>query len=58
MSKKDIFDVVLDEEEQEIYDAAERGELKSVDNLAEEIAFAKSAASNYFKKSLPVKSTD
>ncbi len=48
--RKDIFDVVLDDEEQEIYDALEQGQLKSDDNLKNEIAFAQSAAANYFKK--------
>lgn len=51
MSKKDfVAEQKLDAEEQELLEAFESGELKSVDNLAEEIAFAKEAAANYFRK--------
>ncbi len=54
MNKHDIFDVELDDEERETLEAVEqaleRGELKSVDNLEEEMAFAKEAAANYFRK--------
>lgn len=54
MKKHNVFDVELDEEEQELSDsidkAIESGTLKSVDNLAEEMAFAKEAAANYFRK--------
>jgi predicted DNA binding CopG/RHH family protein len=48
--KPDVFDVVLDEEEREINEAINKGELKSVVNLAEEVAFAKAAATNYLRK--------
>jgi len=52
--KRDIFDVKLDEEEQEISDAVDqaidRGELRSVDNLEESLAFAKDASANFFRK--------
>lgn len=54
MSKRDIFDIELDEEERETLEAVEqaleRGKLKSVDNLEEELAFAKKAATDYFRK--------
>jgi predicted DNA binding CopG/RHH family protein len=52
--KQDVFDVKLDEEEKEISDALDKAidkdQLKSVDNLEEELAFAREAAANYFKK--------
>jgi predicted DNA binding CopG/RHH family protein len=52
--KHDIYDVKLDEEEQEISDAIDQaidqGKLKSTDNLEEEMAFAREAAANYFRK--------
>jgi predicted DNA binding CopG/RHH family protein len=52
--KHDIFDVKLDDYEQEISDAIDqaldKGELKSVANLAEELAFAKEAAANFLRK--------
>ncbi len=48
--KHDVLDVTLDEEEQEITKAIDRGELKSIDNLHEELAFAKKAAANYLRK--------
>lgn len=52
--KNDIFNSKLDPEEQEISDAVDqaiaKGKLKSVDNLKEELAFAKEAAANYFRK--------
>jgi predicted DNA binding CopG/RHH family protein len=41
-----IFD--LDEGEQALSDSFDRGEWKSVNNLAHEIAVAKKAAENYF----------
>lgn len=50
----DIFNVNLDQEEQEISDAVDqaidKSKLKSVDNLKKELAFAKEAAANYFRK--------
>lgn len=52
--KQDIFSVGLDEEEQTISDAVnqliDKGQLKSVKHLKEELAFAKEAAANYFRK--------
>ncbi len=50
MKKRDIFDVKLDKEEQAISDALDKGTLKSVSNLKEEMAFAREAAANYFRK--------
>ncbi len=48
--KNKAYTIVLDDEEQAISDALDQGMLKSVPNLSEEIAFAKAAAANYFKK--------
>ena len=52
--KRDVFDVKLDEYEQEISGAIDRaidkGTLKSADNLGEEMAFAKKAAANFIRK--------
>ena len=52
--KHDVFDVKLDEYEQEISDAVDeaidKGTLKSVDNLEEELVFAKEAAANFLRK--------
>lgn len=52
--KYSIFDVKLDEEEQEISQAIDqaidKNELKSVDNLEEELALAKEAAANFLRK--------
>ena len=49
-----IFDAVLNSEEQELSDAIDnaidKGKLKSVSNLKEEMAIAKQAAHNYFRK--------
>lgn len=50
MKKQNIFDIKLDEEEQEINEAIERGELKSVPHLAKKIAEAKQIASNTIRK--------
>ncbi len=50
MKKHDVFDVKLDEEEQEISDALDRGEFKSVAHLNEEIARAKIIAKNTLRK--------
>ena len=54
--KKDIFNIKLDPEEQEIEDALpEAGEdLPMTANLAEEIALAREAASNYFRKDIKI----
>ena len=52
--KQDIFSLGLDQEEQTISDAVnqliEKGKLKSVNNLTEELTFAKEAAAEYFRK--------
>jgi predicted DNA binding CopG/RHH family protein len=52
--KYDISNIKLDTEEQEISDAIDqamdRGEFKSVDNLEEELAFAREAAANFLCK--------
>jgi predicted DNA binding CopG/RHH family protein len=48
--KHTVFDVKLDKEEQEISDAVDRGELKSIPDLKQELAFAKKAAANYLRK--------
>src|SRR3990167_5507018 len=45
-----MVDYKLDAEEQELMDSIERGEWKPVDNLEEELAFAKRAAENFFRK--------
>jgi predicted DNA binding CopG/RHH family protein len=52
--KRNIFDIKLDDEEKELLESAERGEWKSVDNLAEEIAKAKAAATNFLRKNARV----
>jgi len=46
--KEPTFD--LDEEEQELSDAFDRGEWKNVDNPEEEKAIAHEAARNYFRR--------
>jgi len=48
--KRNVFDVKLDEEEKELSDALDHGKPKSVDNLKEEMRFAKEAATNYLRK--------
>lgn len=56
--KHDVFDVELDEYEQELSDAIDqaldKGELKSVSNMEEELAFAKEAAANFLRKHEPI----
>ena len=47
-NKNPIFK--LDKYEQDLSDSYDRGEWKSVDNLAEEKSKARQAASNYFKR--------
>ncbi len=42
--KRNVFEVKLDAEEQELLDSIERDEWKSVKNIEEERAFAKAAA--------------
>jgi predicted DNA binding CopG/RHH family protein len=48
--KRDIFNVKLDKEEQEILKSVERGEWKAVKNAKEEAAFAREAAANSLRK--------
>jgi predicted DNA binding CopG/RHH family protein len=48
--KNKIFNVKIDAEEKALLDSVERGEWKSTSNLEEEVAFAKTAASNYLRK--------
>lgn len=63
MNKQDfIKEQQLDEEEQELLEAFERGELKSVPNVEEEIARARIAATNTLRKdarvNIRISSTD
>lgn len=44
------YDVKLDQEEQDLLESFERGEWKSVENLAEEIARTKIVAANTLRK--------
>jgi len=48
--KFDPYNVKLDEEEQEILESFEKGEWKSVDNLAKEMQQAKEIAANTLRK--------
>ena len=50
MKKNTDLNQHLDAEEQDLLDSFERGEWKESENSAEEIAFAKEAATNYFRK--------
>lgn len=50
IDKSKIFDAKLDAEEKELLDSVEKGEWKSSSHFEEEVAFAKSAASNYLRK--------
>jgi len=50
MKKRNVFDVKLDPEEQELLESVERGEWKTVDKFEEEAAFAKEAAANFSRK--------
>lgn len=52
MKKRDVYDAKLDPEEQEIEDSIE--EWVTVDNLEEELAIAKKAAKNYFRKNVRI----
>lgn len=64
--KHDIFNVSLDEEEQELSDvidqAIDKGKLKRVRNIKEKLSSAREAAANYFRKdarvTLRLSSTD
>src|SRR5579872_2328877 len=48
--KRDVFNVKLDSEEQDLLQSVERGEWKTVENAEEEVAFAKEAAANSLRK--------
>ena len=48
--KKDVFDVKLDPEEQDLLESVERGEWETVENAEEEAAFAREAAANFLRK--------
>jgi len=48
--KRDVFNVKLDSEEQDLLESVERGEWKTVENAEEEVAFAKEAAANSLRK--------
>ena len=49
--KKHIITTIkLDAEEQELLASVERGEWKTTDNIKEEIAFVKEAATNFVRK--------
>jgi predicted DNA binding CopG/RHH family protein len=48
--KRDISNVKLDHEEQELLESVERGEWKTVKNAKKEAAFAKEAAANSLRK--------
>lgn len=54
MKKHNVFAIQLDEEESEISKAIDNDELESIDEVDEEIAFAKKAAANYFRKNARV----
>ena len=49
-TKRKVFDVKLDPEEQELLESVERGEWKRVKNFEKEKAFAKEAAANFLRK--------
>jgi len=48
--KRDVFNVKLDKEEQDLLKSVERGEWKTVENAEEEAAFAREAAANSLRK--------
>jgi predicted DNA binding CopG/RHH family protein len=50
MKKHDIFDVELDDEEKAISAAIDKGKLKSIPNVAKQIARAQVAARNTLRK--------
>jgi predicted DNA binding CopG/RHH family protein len=51
MSKKrNVLNVKLDADEQELLDSVERGEWKTVADFEKEAAFAKEAAANFLRK--------
>ena len=47
---RDVFDVKLDQDENELLESVEAGEWSSVANIEEELAFAKEAAANFLRK--------
>lgn len=49
-NKRDVFDVELDQDEQEMLESIERGEWKSVANAQEEALLAREAATNFIRK--------
>lgn len=50
MSEDNNFNQQLDAEEKDFLESFERNEWKESENLADEMAFAKEAAVNYFRK--------
>lgn len=48
--KQTIFDITLDQEEQNLLDSVERGEWKTVKDAEEEAALARAAAKNFLRK--------
>jgi len=48
--KRDVLNVKLDSEEQDLLESVERGEWKTVKNAKEEAAFAREAAANSLRK--------
>ena len=48
--KRDVFDVKLDPEEQDLLKSVEQGEWESGENGEEEAAFAREAAANFLRK--------
>ena len=48
--KRDVFDVKLDQEENDLLESVEQGEWNTVANFEEESAFAKKAAANFLRK--------
>lgn len=44
--KRDVFNVTLDQEEQELLESVERGEWQTATNAKEEAVFAREAAEN------------
>ena len=50
MKKHDVFNIELDEEEQTISDAIDKGKLKSVGNAVKHMERARTAATNTLRK--------
>jgi predicted DNA binding CopG/RHH family protein len=57
-TKRNIFDIKLDKEEQAISDAVDKdidgGKLKSVKNIKKEMSLAREAAANFLRKDVRV----